>query len=80
MTTLELRSNLHRLIDTIQDESVLSGFYALLSKSRERKGGLLWNKLTSEEQEELLQIESESHDESNLIANSQMIQKHKKWL
>lgn len=80
MTTLELRSNIHRLIDTIQDESVLSGFYAILIKTKERKNGVLWQNLTKEEQDELLQIERESREESNLVSNSEMIKKHKKWL
>ncbi len=80
MTTLELRSNIHHLIDTIQDESVLSGFYAILTKTKERKNGVLWQNLTKEEQDELLQIERESREESNLVTNSEIIKKHKKWL
>lgn len=80
MTTIELKSNFHHLIDNINDESILSKFYDLLSRAKDAKEGLLWNKLTQEERDELIEIEKESANSENLISNSEMQQKHKKWL
>ena len=80
MTTIELKSNFHNLIDNINDESILSKFYDLLSRAKDTKEGFLWNKLSQKEQDELIQIERESSNPANLISNPEMQQKHKKWL
>jgi len=80
MTTFELKSNFHNLIDDINDDGILSKFYDLLSKAKENKEGMLWNRLSKSEREELLMIEKESHESTNLISNSEMQLKHKKWL
>ena len=79
MTTLELKSNFHSLIDTINDETILSRFYEIISTLKNSKEGTLWNRLSKEEKEELLQIEKNIHS-SNLISNSEMQNKHSKWL
>ena len=80
MTTFELKSNFHNLIDDINDDGILSKFYDLLSKAKENKEGMLSNRLSKSEREELLMIEKESHESTNLISNSEMQLKHKKWL
>jgi hypothetical protein len=80
MTTVELRSNFHKLIDNTNNDSVLSKFYELLSKANEERDGELWAGLSYDEQQELLEIEKESHDITLLISHSEMFQKHKKWL
>lgn len=80
MTAIELKANFHNLIDTINDESVLSKFYELLSRAKDKKEGLLWDRLSQKEKDELIIIEKESSDTANLISNNDMQQKHKKWL
>ena len=80
MTTIELKTNFHNLIDNLNNDSVLSKFYDLLSKVKESKEGALWTRLSKDEQEELLLIEKESHDPKTLISHADMIKKHKKWL
>ena len=80
MTTIELKSNFHNLIDNINDENILSKFYDLLSRTKETKEGLLWNRLSQKEKDELIMIEKESLNSENLISNIDMQQKHKKWL
>ncbi len=42
--------------------------------------GSLWSNLTLEEKQDLIEIEKESHDTKNLIAHSEILAKHKKWL
>ena len=80
MTTIELKSNFHKLIDNINNENLLFKFYEIISKTNETKDGALWSRLSKAEQQELLIIEKESQNPNNLISHSDMIKKHKKWL
>ena len=80
METTQLKINFHQLIDSIDNERILSKFYGLMSKSKESAEGLLWSRLTKEEQEELLLSDIESEDSKNLISHSIIQKKHKKWL
>jgi hypothetical protein len=80
MTTIELKSNFHKLIDNINNDNILSKFYEILEKVKESKDGTLWDKLSLEERQELEDIEKESHDSNNLISHADMTKKHKKWL
>jgi hypothetical protein len=79
MTTNELKSNLHSLIENINDKNILSGFYQLLIKSKENKVGLLWNKLSSEQQNDLEQLARKNDSELNLISNEDIMKKYQKW-
>ena len=80
MTTIELKSKFHNLIDNINDEGILLKFYDLLSRAKDSREGLLWDRLSQEERDELIFIEKESSNTANLISNTEMQQKHKKWL
>lgn len=80
MTTIELKSSLHRLIENIDDKNILSGFYELLIKSKEKKDGLLWNKLSLEERLDLEQLAREDEAELKLISNEDIVKKYQKWL
>jgi predicted transcriptional regulator len=52
MTTLELKSDLHLLIDRISDSSVLEAYHTLLK--REVKGvGDFWDELTNAQKEDI---------------------------
>jgi len=52
----------------------------LLLKAKDSKNNQLWSRLTKEEQEELINIEKESHNAENLIKHSDVSKKHNKWL
>lgn len=80
MTTLELKNNFHRLIDSIDNESLLMKFYDLLQRKKNQKDENLWKYLTKEEQEELLIAEEESEKSYDLLSNEEQKKKHKKWL
>ncbi|HUX52981.1 MAG TPA: hypothetical protein VMV56_01060 [Williamwhitmania sp.] len=80
MSTVEIRNNLHHLIDSISNESLLMKFYAIMSRMNERADGELWGRLTQAEQEELIRADIESNDPANLIAHTEIQKKHKKWL
>lgn len=80
MTVRELRSNLHQLIERIENEELLSAIHDLLMQKKESKEGKLFNSLSEEQERELLASEKKSHDESTLIDNDEVMKKYKKWL
>jgi hypothetical protein len=80
MDTLELRKNFHLLIDNIENETLLNNFYDLMKSRYAAKDGQLWNRLTTQEQEELLMTLEESNSPTYLINQDDMKKKHKKWL
>lgn len=80
MTTIELKKNFHALIDKINNEVLLKKFYNILLLRSQAKDEALWNKLTTEEKEELLASEEESNYETNLVSHQDMKKKHEKWL
>jgi len=79
MTTIELKKNLHQIIDNVNNDSLLSKFYFILEKMQNFRDGDLWSKLTKEEQDELMLSDIESEDENNLISHSEIVKKHKFW-
>ncbi len=80
MTTLELKKNFHHLIDSIDNEQLLSKFYDILKSRNAVKDGDLWSRLTKQEQDELISAFNESEKEEYLISHDKMMKKHKKWL
>ncbi len=80
MTTIELKKNFHQLIDSIENEDLLANFYDLIKKRSTTKDGELWNRLTYQEQEELITALGESENPEYLISNDEMKKKHSKWL
>ncbi|WP_339717820.1 hypothetical protein [Cyclobacterium amurskyense] len=67
MGTIELKSNLHKIIDSIEDEQLLRAISRFLEKRKSAEDGLLWKELTDEQKKEVLQAYEESEDKANLI-------------
>lgn len=67
MGIVDLKSNLHKIIDGIEDEQLLHAIFSFLEKREYTKEGLLWKQLTDEQKKELLQAYEDSEDEANLI-------------
>ena len=76
MTTIDLKRNFHQLIDNIEDEELLAEFYNII-KTRSSSGeGQLWNRLTYQQQKELLSTLSDIDNPEFLICNDKMKKKH----
>jgi hypothetical protein len=69
MSAPELKSNIHKIVDSIESEQLLQSVYDFL-KSRE-KTSRIWDSLTTEQQQEVMLAYEESEDESNLIDRDQ---------
>jgi hypothetical protein len=80
MNTIELRNSFHQLIDSFNNENALSKFYSIMLKMDENKDGTLWSRLNSDDRNELERADFESNEDSNLIPQHEILNKHKKWL
>ena len=80
MSSLELRSNFHSLIDRIDNEQLLQKFYEVLLNANNSNLGNLWSKLSDLEQKELLEIDQETNDLENTVSNEVAFDKYQKWL
>lgn len=75
-----LKDDLHRLIDSTDDEKLLEGIFMILSNHEDYKEGDLWKDLTEEQKAEVLDSEGEIGDSSSWISHEEMKKKNKKWL
>ena len=80
MNSLELKTNFHKLIDSIENEQILIKFYSIIENAVNYQNGDLWNNLSDEDQQELLDIYEETENDDNLISNDEMRLKYKKWI
>jgi len=80
MTTLEIKNNFHQLIDSIENENLLRKFYELMLRKRALKDGILWNKLSDEERDELLLANKESENPDHHISHDEIRKKYAEWL
>ena len=67
MRTAELRSNLHKMVDKIEDERLLRAIYSFLNAKENSEEGQMWSSLNEEQKREVLRAYEESEDDSNLI-------------
>lgn len=80
MNSSEIRSNFHNLIDSIDNYRLLEQFYELMYKKINLRDGELWNKLSKEDQNELIAAEKSSRKPKNVVAFTELKNKHAKWL
>lgn len=69
MGTAELRSNLHKMVDKIEDERLLRAIYSFLNAKENSEAGQMWSSLNEEQKREVLRAYDESEDDSNLISD-----------
>ena len=67
MGTIELKSNIHKIVEGIQSEQLLQTIYDFLKVRENTSPGSLWGSLTKEQKEEVLLAYDESEDDDNLI-------------
>ncbi|MCL6258440.1 hypothetical protein M3O96_05030 [Aquiflexum sp. TKW24L] len=67
MNTSELKSNLHKIIDTIESEQLLQSLFDLLKEKKTPNSNKALDLLTEEQKAELFLSFEESEIEENLI-------------
>jgi len=75
-----IKEDLHRLIDTTDDEKLLEDIFMILSSRKDYKEGTLWESLSEDQKQEVLISESEIGDESAWVSHEEMKRRNAKWL
>lgn len=75
-----IKEDLHKLIDTTNDEKLLEDIFMILSSRRDYKEGSLWNRLSEKQKQEVLTGENEIGDESAWVSHEEMRRRNSKWL
>jgi hypothetical protein len=68
MGTIELRSNLHKMVDKIENEQLLHAIYDFLKDRMGSEEGQIWKSLTEDQKKEVYLSYQDSEDEGNLIS------------
>jgi hypothetical protein len=77
MSTTEIKTNLHKIVDRIDDERLLRVIHDFLEVREKSNEGQLWKTLTTEQQQEVLQVYEDSENDSNLIDDEDVWRKLK---
>jgi len=78
MDVIELRADLHNMIDKVSDGNILHAVKILLS-GKTKKQPDWWDTISDEEREEIKQGLSEA-DHGEVINHEEVMSKYKKWL
>lgn len=68
MTTIDLKSSLHKIVDKIDNEELLRTIYDFLKLRENSQEGRIWKTLTEEQKKEVFLSYEESENDSNLIS------------
>ena len=77
---MQIKDEFRHLIDNIEDEELLKGYYQLIQKINGDQAGQLWNRLNENEKKELLLAYEESFYDHNLILYEEVKKQHERWL
>ena len=67
MGTIELKSDLHKILDKIDNEQLLRAIYDFLKQRENSVEGQIWKTLTEDQKKEVYLSYEESKDDNNLI-------------
>ncbi|MDO9255926.1 MAG: hypothetical protein Q7U54_10475 [Bacteroidales bacterium] len=75
-----LKSNIHKLIDRIENESILEEYYNEMKSILEKSQDSVWDKLNEEQKKEVLLSFEESENTNDLVENKLVMDKYRAWL
>jgi len=67
MGTIELKSDLLKILNEIEDEQLLRTVYDFLKQTENTEEGQIWKTLTEDQKKEVYLSYEESNDDKNLI-------------
>ena len=67
MGTIELKSDLLKILNKIEDEQLLRTVYEFLTEGENTEQGQIWKTLTEDQKKEVYSSYEESQDDKNLI-------------
>lgn len=68
MGTIELKSDLRKILDKIEDEQLLRTVYDFLKQGENAEAGQIWKTLTEEQRKEVYASYEESKNDRNLTS------------
>lgn len=77
MNYTSLKSNLHKLIDQIDNPNLLEEYYQEMKSIIQKSQGKVWDTLSEDQKKEVLLSYEESEDENNLIDTKSVLNKYK---
>lgn len=80
MNVTELKAKLHSFIDQIENIVLLEDYYNEMKRILTSPVSKVWDTLPEEQKREILLSCEESEDDNNLVENSEVLKKYKKWL
>ncbi|MCF8298934.1 MAG: hypothetical protein K9J13_15405 [Saprospiraceae bacterium] len=80
MNIIALKSNLHKLIDQIESQSLLEEYYSEMKSLIKKTQISSWDSLTEEQKKEVLLSYEESENDNNLVDNDTVMNKYKDLL
>ncbi len=80
MNIISLKSNLHKLIDQIESQSLLEEYYSEMKSLIKKTQNSSWDSLTEEQKKEVLLSYEESENDDNLVDNDFVMNKYKDLL
>ncbi len=80
MTTIELKTNLHKTIDNIENIDVLEKLKSIIDSIIKNDSTDFLDELSDDERAEINQALLESEDDENLISHDKVMEQVKKWL
>ena len=72
MSTISLKSDLHKIIDEIKSEQLLETIYDFLKSRDTQNSNRIWGSLSEEEKREVLIAYDESEVECNLVSREEV--------
>ena len=78
METTVLKAKFHQLIEKVENETLLEALYEVMQEAVQPETGV-WEGLTVEARQHVLDAYEESLDESNLLSHSSVQEKYRKW-
>lgn len=75
MKTVELRTSIHKIVDSIESEQLLKTIYDFLKVREKSSSRRVWDFLTEEQKNEVISAFDESEDENNLVDPKTVFQK-----
>ena len=67
MGSIELKTDLHKILDRIENEQLLRTVYDFLKQGEDAKEGQIWKTLSEEQKNEVYLSYDESENDQNLI-------------
>ena len=77
MTSIELRTRIHSLIDSLKSEELLQRVHDLLAGSGEVKGEGVWATMTDAQRERVMTAYTASFDPKNLSSTEDVMKRRK---